>query len=79
MKKIIFVLIVGTLSIGSLSSCKKDYTCHCTIYFENGANLVSKDEIRATSIGNAAEDCNAIGAKDAETQTEVVQNIDCHL
>lgn len=78
MKKIIGILGIGILIL-TFSSCKKEYTCHCTIYFENGANLKGSDLVHAKSVTDASQECDAIGEKDASVQSEAVKSVDCHL
>lgn len=53
MKKLLVLLFVGSLGLGA-TSCKKDYTCECTI-----AGSVIPTPIPNSSKGDAEDFCNA--------------------
>lgn len=79
MKMSIFVLGFIIVSTLALTSCKKDYNCKCTIYFENGGNLESSNVVKGKQIADASSACNKIGKDDAEVQTEEVKSYECGL
>ena len=78
MKKTIFTLGLILSTTVVLFSCKKEYDCKCTVYFENGANLQSTDVVKG-EVADASDACNDLGNHYAETQTEVVKSYECGL
>lgn len=56
MKKLLSIAVV-TVALVSLSSCKKDYTCTCTVDFM-GESISTSTTINATK-GDAKEACEA--------------------
>ncbi len=78
MRKTIYTLglILSTTLV--LISCKKEYDCKCTVYFENGANLQSTDVVKG-EVADASEDCDNLGNHYAGTQIEAVKSYECGL
>jgi len=57
MKKLLFVFAIA--AIGSLASCKKEYTCTCTIYDANGDKITSaSDETDKMKKSEAEDECD---------------------
>ena len=78
MKKYLLLFIGASLTLLTIS-CKKDYACECTVYFSNGASLISKDNVKENSIPKAQSACNAIGEHNSSIQTSPVQSYECIL
>lgn len=55
MKKLLFVFAIA--AVGSLASCKKDYTCDCTV-----AGIEQSAEIKDSKKGDAEDSCDTIEA-----------------
>ena len=54
MKKLLILAVVGCFALG-LTSCKKDYTCSCTI-----AGTTTKSEIKDAKKKDAQDACDAL-------------------
>ncbi len=65
------------VSILLFCSCKKEYTCKCTLYFENGAKSESTDKVRTKTTLKASEECNEIGQNSADVQVMTVSSYEC--
>lgn len=79
MKKVILPaigIIIGTLV---LNSCNKEYSCACTLYFENGATMQSTYNVRGKSKANALQECNAVEQTEVNNQVESVKNYACTI
>jgi hypothetical protein len=56
MKKALLIGSLGVFGVLALASCKKDYTCDCTI---NGATVSS--QIKDAKKKDAQSECDALG------------------
>ncbi|AEV31841.1 hypothetical protein [Owenweeksia hongkongensis] len=61
MKKLLFVFAIA--AIGSLASCKKDYTCECTIL-----GVSTSFELEDQKKGDAEDACDALEAGGSECE-----------
>ncbi|HXS37265.1 MAG TPA: hypothetical protein VN721_11240 [Flavipsychrobacter sp.] len=57
MKKIRLAAVFALLGLAAMTSCKKDYTCTCTIVV-GGASTTETHSINNATYGDAKRTCN---------------------
>ena len=76
------VVLVGVVALLGLASCKKDYTCECSV--TSGGVTVSSDELEYTisnsTKSNATSECDDLN-DEAEASVADLPNVtaDCKL
>jgi len=81
MKHLYTKLLLGGLFLLMLISCKKDYTCECTEYYEGASSSWSKfyaDTVITYSHKKAIEACDALDGIPQTVSTETYW-LDCEL
>lgn len=75
----IVVTILMFISVLAFSSCKKEYNCNCIIDFGQGSYLESKNVVKAKSIPDTQSQCDEMGQKQENNQTEPTYGHNCSL